>query len=315
MGSDAFPTGLQLELLLLGCGVGGRGRESRGTCCHSRRPGVTGMASGRSARVGSPTRAPAPGAWLPRRPAERQKHANPRGTKRAESLQSVSILSNCARGAASIGDLLARNSLLSDLRPGADSRGASVRPCQGALAPRLPPPSPPFPQEGGHRDTRKPPPKPRGRGCLKTRVQPIVNLPWPYSFSLCTPPRPAHRAHTLFSLPHESGQLHAPRDQGGGCPARVRMSPASRNVGSRRRAHTGRWALWRPGGPGTVSSGQGRNGARWRGVGGWWRGWRSRAPEETTSPQPGPARPIEISKKARVRGLVCACVFGFFSGS
>lgn len=167
------------------------------------------MASGRSARVGSPTRAPAPGAWLPRRPAERQKHANPRGTKRAESLQSVSILSNCARGAASIGDLLARNSLLPDLRPGADSRGASVRPCQGALAPRLPPPSPPFPQEGGHRDTRKPPPKPRGRGCLKTRVQPIVNLPWPYSFSLCTPPRPAHRAHTLFSLPHESGQLTA----------------------------------------------------------------------------------------------------------
>lgn len=106
------------------------------------RAGVTGMPSGRPARVGSPTRAPAPGAWLPRRPAERQRHANPRGTKRAESLRSAPLLSNCAWGAASTGDLLARSSLLPDLRPRADSRGASMRPCPGALPPRLPPPPP-----------------------------------------------------------------------------------------------------------------------------------------------------------------------------
>lgn len=75
---------------------------------------------------------------------------------------------------------------------------------------------------------------------MKTRVQPIVNLPSPSSFFLRHPPPPP-TAHTPCSaLPRESGQLHAPRDQGGGCPARARMSPASRNVGSRRRSRTGR---------------------------------------------------------------------------
>lgn len=202
------------------------------------------------------------------------------GGQSGESLQSAPILSNCARGAASIGDLLARNSLLPDLRPGADSRGASVRPCQGALAPRLPPRSPPFPQEGGHRGTLKPPPKPQGRGCLKSGVQPIVNLPSPYSFSSVPPPAPP-TAHTPCSaLPHESGQVHAPRDQGGGCPARVRMSPASRNVGSRRRARTGRVGV--PGQGGGLAGDQGAQGLSvpvmdgigpgGGGWGGWWRG-------------------------------------------
>lgn len=136
------------------------------------------------------------------------------GGQSGESLQSAPILSNCARGAASIGDLLARNSLLPDLRPGADSRGASVRPCQGALAPRLPPRSPPFPQEGGHRGTLKPPPKPQGRGCLKSGVQPIVNLPSPYSFSSVPPPPRPPRIHPALPSRTRAGKctLHGTRE-------------------------------------------------------------------------------------------------------
>lgn len=291
-------------------------------CCHPRRAlGSLGWFRGAPRGLAAP-----PGRLLPgpgcRGGLPKGRSMRIQGGQSGESLQSAPILSNCAPGAASIGDLLARNSLLPDLRPGADSRGASVRPCQGALAPRLPPRSPPFPQEGGHRGTLKPPPKPRGRGCLKSGVQPIVNLPSPYSFSSVAPPLPAHRAYTLLCPPARERATARSTGPGRGLPSpgtNVACQPergfqTQSAHGAGGRPGSRRWARWRPGGPGTVSSGHGRNWARWRGVGGWWRGWRSRAPEETTSPQRGPARPIAISKKARVRGRVCACVFSFFPG-
>lgn len=90
------------------------------------------------------------------------------------------------------------------------------------------------------------------------------------------PPRPAHRAYTLLCPPARERASARSTGPGRGLPSpgtNVACQPergfqTQSAHGAGGRPGSRRWARWRPGGPGTVSSGHGRNWARWRGVGG-----------------------------------------------
>lgn len=164
-------------------------------------------------------------AWLPQLPAISQRPTNPKGTKRTEP---PLLLSNRARGAASTSHLPARSSLLSALKPGTESLGASGAPL-GEDAwhpgrrhrPRDSPHLPPRLSRTGEEQERAPAllpsPKSLREGTLEdsgaSNCQPP---PRPLAFS--SPSQP--RAHAQLGRPERPGsrKLHAVsacRDRGG----------------------------------------------------------------------------------------------------